>query len=229
MKRYRAKVGIYDWRIFYEHFEMENICLNALRSVNLLPASPSPIRIDRFVEKKFGINAEYDDLPDGTLGFTKFGRSGVERIVVTKSLDLDQSISSSRRINTTLAHESGHGLFHSTLFNFQDSLFEEQIEEKKILCRDELRSIILSGQNNYNGEWWEYQANVAIGALLLPRPLAEELLEQFTFDSDLLVKNLDEARFEDAVMCLSETFDVNPAVARIRVREIFPKSQQQSF
>ena len=208
---------------------MENICFDALNSVGLLPASPSPVRIDRFIKKKFGVDAEYDDLSNGILGFTKFGRNGVEKIVVTKSLDLDQSISAARRINTTLAHEAGHGLFHSTLFNFQDSLFDEPIEEKKILCRDELRIMISSGKNNYNGEWWEYQANVAIGALLLPRPLAEESLEQFIVVSDSLVKNLNEARFEDAVMCLSETFDVNLAVARIRLREIFPKTQQQSF
>src|SRR5687768_8813444 len=123
MNTYRAKSGIFDWRVYYELTEMENICVDALESVGLLPSLPSPIRIDRFIKKKFGINAEYEDLEDGTLGYTKFGRSGVERIIVAKKLDLDQSLSSVRRINTTLAHEAGHGLFHSTLFNFQDSLF----------------------------------------------------------------------------------------------------------
>lgn len=228
MKTYRAKTGIFDKRIWYDPAEMEKICLDALRSVDLLPDSPSPIRIDRFLNKQFGVDAEYKNLPDGILGFTEFGDKGVERIVIAESLDLDSRISSERRIFTTMAHEAGHGLFHSQLFIFKGkSLFEEIEEKPKNMCRDELRSVF--NGNNYNNEWWEYQANIAIGALLLPRPLAEEALEPFTKDSGLFLKTLDENKYNEAVSCLSDTFDVNPAVARIRIREIFPKTNQQSF
>lgn len=228
MKIYKAKSGIFDERVWYEHCEMENICLDALRSVDLLPNSPSPIRIDRFLKKKFGVDAEYKDLSNGVLGFTEFGDKGVERIVIAESLDLDSSISSERRINTTMAHEAGHGLFHSHLFVFKGhSLFDELKENPKVMCRDELRNVF--NGNNYNNEWWEYQANVAIGALLLPLPLAEEALKPFTIDSGLLLKTLNDNEFDNAVKSLSETFDVNPAVARIRIREIFPKTNQQSL
>lgn len=228
MKTYKAKSGIFDERVWYEHTEMENICLDALRSVDLLPPTPSPIRIDRFLKKKFGVDAEYIALPDGVLGFTEFGENGVERIVIAQSLDLDTSVSSERRIHTTMAHEAGHGLFHSQLFYFKGAtLFEEMRENPKIMCRDELRNVF--NGNNYNNEWWEYQANVAIGALLLPRPLAEEVLEPFTISSGLLMKSLDENKFNNAVSVLADTFDVNAAVARIRVREIFPKTHQQSL
>lgn len=228
MKTYKAKSGIFDERVWYDQAEMEKICLDALSLVDLLPDSPSPIRIDRFLKKKFGVDATYDNLPNGVLGFTEFGDNGVERIVVAESLDLDLRISSEIRIHTTMAHEAGHGLFHAHLFIFKGkTLFEEVREKPKIMCRDELRNVF--NGNNYNNEWWEYQANVAIGALLLPRPLAEEALEQFTKNSGLFLKTLDENKYDDAVNCLSETFDVNPAVAKIRVREIFPKTNQQSF
>jgi hypothetical protein len=89
-----------------------------------------------------------------------------------------------------------------------------------------LAKVLFNG-NNYNNEWWEYQANVAIGALLLPHPLAEEVLEPFTVSSGLLMKSLDESKFDNAVISLSDTFNVNPSVAIIRVREIFPKTHQQ--
>lgn len=228
MKTYKAKSGIFDERVWYDHTEMENICLDALRSVALLPDTPSPIRIDRFLKKKFGVDAEYVDLPNGVLGFTEFGEKGVEKIVIAQSLDLDTSISSERRIYTTMAHEAGHGLFHSHLFYFKGAtLFEDMRENPKIMCRDELRNIF--NGNNYNNEWWEYQANVAIGALLLPRPLAEEVLEPFTVSSGLLMKSLEESKFDNAVISLSDTFNVNPAVAKIRVREIFPKTHYQSL
>lgn len=228
MKTYKAKSGIFDERVWYEHSEMENICLNALRSVDLLPDSPAPIRIDRFLKKKFGVDAEYENLPDGVLGYTEFGEKGVEKIVIAQSLDIDTSVTSERRIYTTMAHEAGHGLFHSHLFYFKGAtLFEEMRENPKIMCRDELRNVF--NGNNYNNEWWEYQANVAIGGLLIPRPLAEEVLDSFTMSSGLSVKMLDESKFDIAVRTLSDTFNVNPAVAKIRVREIFPKTSQKSL
>ncbi len=207
---------------------MENICLDALRSVELLPPSPAPIRIDRFLKKKFGVDAEYENLDESVLGFTEFGEKGVERIVIAESLDLDSSVSSERRIFTTMAHEAGHGLFHAHLFTFRGAtLFEDMEEKPKIMCRDELKNIFAG--YNYNRDWWEYQANVAIGALLMPRPLSEEALEPFTVSSGLFMRTLDETKFEKAVAVLATTFNVNPAVAKIRVREIFPKTNQQSL
>lgn len=223
MNTYKAKSGIFDERVWYKHSEMEKICLNALRSVDLLSSSPSPTRIDRFIEKRFNIVPKYEHLTDGVLGFTKFGENGVESIVIAKALDLDQKIQSSRRINTTMAHEAGHGLFHSHLFiNKGKGLFENLQEKPKVMCRDELTNAIINGRNTYDGKWWEYQANVAIGALLLPRPLAEEVIEPFTVTEGLCLKVLDKTKYSDAVMSLSETFDVNPAVAKIRLSEIFP-------
>lgn len=225
MKMYRAKSGIFDLRVFYGHDEMEDICLQALVSVELLPENPAPVRIDRFIKKKFEVDAEYLDLPDGTLGFTKFGPSGVERIVVAKTLDLDGSITASRRVNTTLAHEAGHGLFHSHLFNFQPRLFEADADERKVLCRDELRQM-LTGSMKYDGEWWEYQANFAIGALLLPRELVKKCVESHVSGSDSYRFYIDDKNLRDATALVAETFDVNPAVARIRLKEIFPSSDQ---
>ena len=42
--------------------------------------------MDRFIEKRFNIVPQYDDVPDGILGFTKFGTKGPEAVVVSRSL-----------------------------------------------------------------------------------------------------------------------------------------------
>ncbi len=91
MKTYKAKSGVFSERVYYELREMENICLDALESVELLPAYPSPIRIERFLERYFYVSPKYQDLPDGVLGYTEFGANGVENIIIAESLDSDDT------------------------------------------------------------------------------------------------------------------------------------------
>src|SRR5262249_6048960 len=95
---------------------IEKICNDALRSVELLPETPSAVRIERLIEKKFGFSPEYAALPVGVLGYTVFGTTGPTRIVVDRGLAESDSIVADRRISTTLAHEAGHCLFHAHLF-----------------------------------------------------------------------------------------------------------------
>ncbi len=87
MRTYRSKTGPFAEQPFYKPSEIESICTDELQKVNLCPSDPTPIRIDRFIEKRFGIQPSYEDLPHGLLGFTLFGEKGVERIVVNKLLD----------------------------------------------------------------------------------------------------------------------------------------------
>ena len=60
---------------YFTPSQIDNMCCDELRGVSLLPSSPEPIRIDRFIEKRFSVSPQYEDLPDGVLGFTRFGRS----------------------------------------------------------------------------------------------------------------------------------------------------------
>ncbi len=132
MKTFRSKTGPFKERPYYTNEDIENICHDELRAVDLYPLSPSPIRIDRFVEKRFVVTVVYEELADGVLGFTKFGPKGVQGIVVARSLD-DGGIPSERRIRTTLAHEAGHGLLHAHLFlsvREEDSLFGDFSDPK---------------------------------------------------------------------------------------------------
>src|SRR4051812_49146619 len=119
MKTVRAKSGPFQQRPHFSPREIEEMCSAALRGVDLFPCEPGPVRIERFVEKHFRIVPQYDDLPNGVLGFTQFGSRGVEAIVVAKTFEhaeMPQSVE--RRLRTTLAHEAGHGLMHAHLFAF---------------------------------------------------------------------------------------------------------------
>lgn len=210
----------------YKDDEIERIAETELDRVGLLPSSPQAIRIERFVEKRFNIGGvQYEALPPGVLGYTRFGPNGVESIVVARQLTEEETRVAERRINTTLAHEAGHGLLHAHLFvldRFSDSLFgdEDDVTSDRILCRDDVD--LVGRRRTYDGRWWEYQANRMIGALLLPRTLVRVALEPFLVPTgNLGLPMLPSERSRDAVRMLSDIFDVNPVVVEIRVQQLF--------
>ncbi|HEY1757853.1 MAG TPA: hypothetical protein VGG72_20960 [Bryobacteraceae bacterium] len=236
MRNYRTNSGPFIEKPFFKLADIESICSDELRKVDLLPATPSPIRIDRFIEKKFLIQPTYDALPDGLLGFTRFGKDGVEEIVVTKALDEEGTRPAERRLRTTLAHEGGHGLLHAHLFAFgtrPDFLFGGQLasDAPKILCRDDAASGV-SGDavKKPPYRWWEFQANQAMGALLLPQMLVAAALDTKLAAGGMLgMPVLPSKERESAVGLLSELFDVNPIVARIRLEALYPVSAEQQL
>ena len=156
MRTYPSKRGPLPEQIFYEVEEIENICRDELQGQGLYPSEPSPIRIDRFIEKRFKILPSYEDLPPGVLGFTRFGLNGVEEIVVAKALDEEGSKPAERRLRTTLAHEGGHGLLHAHLFVLgakPASLFGDAItsDASKILCREDGVPAGATNESKYQG------------------------------------------------------------------------------
>lgn len=225
MRTYRPKSGSkFAEQPFYIASDFESICVEALTSVELFPASPSPVRIDRFIEKRFQIRPTYALLPRGILGFTRFGPKGVEEIVISQAFDEEGSQVAERRLRTTLAHEGGHGLLHAHLFALgerPDSLFAGELapDSPKILCRDE---------GSYR--WWEYQANQAMGALLLPQSLVEKALEGTVEARGLLgVKVLPSTKRDEGIHLIADTFDVNPVVAKYRLDALYPPAAEQQL
>lgn len=215
---------------YFTTSQIDNICCDELRNAGLFPSSPEPIRIERFIEKRFKVSPQYEALPDGVLGFTRFGKNGVKAVVVSAALDAEGGKVAERRVRTTMAHEGGHGLLHAHLFALDEiplHLFDEDSHSgDQILCRD-----VHSDEKNahrYDGRWWEVQANRAMGGLLCPRPLVQEAMKSFLSPAGLLgVEVLDESRRVAAVGALAEVFDLNPAVTRIRISEMYPPQTGQ--
>lgn len=226
MKTFRSKGPLAE-RPYYTDEEIERTAVDELGSLNLLPSAPEPIRIDRFIEKRFPqASVQYDELPEGVLGYTRFGSQGVEAIFVSRGLSEDGSQVAERRITSTLAHEAGHGLLHAHLFvfdSFPRSLFsdESDVTPARILCRDPSPSA--AAVRTYDGRWWEYQANQMMAALLLPRPLVNKCIDHLRTPRGVLgLSVVAESSHRDAMLLLADTFDVNPVVADLRLRKLYP-------
>ena len=233
MRTSRAQGGPFPERLYYENSEMETIAVDELRRMSLLPASPGPVRIERFIERRFHTVANYEDLDPGILGFTRFGPDGVAELVVARALAEEGTGVAERRLSSTLAHEAGHMLLHGHLFAIEPltssrSLFADDVDvpQRKILCRDN-ESSSQGRVRGYDGRWWEYQANRMIGALLIPRPLVAEALRGLVTGGGAFgATTLDPQRRSEAVQALAAVFVVNQPVARLRLDELYPAERQ---
>jgi hypothetical protein len=230
MKTVRSKKGPFAELPHFSLSEIERICSTELMNVGLMPPEPQAIRIERFIEKRFGISPSYEDIPSDILGFTEFGRKGVVSIVLSRAFDdASGSVVQERRLRTTLAHEAGHGLLHAHLFALGEkppSLFDSDAGEPTILCRDVLGES--TQQKKYDGRWWEFQANRAMAGLLMPRKLVEIAARKFLKPAGILaIPVLENADRSSAERALADLFEVNPIVARFRLEDLFPSAQNR--
>ena len=214
MRKVPTPSGPYPFQLYFDDLgEIDEICLEALKRQSLLPSEPAPVRIERFVEKEFKTSLRYEDLGPDNLGCTIFNASGaVQAILVSRSLEEQNTTPARRRVRSTVAHEAGHGLLHGPLFVGGNS---PQVGEnqRRILCRSE--DILVETKRSYRGRWWEFQANQAIGSLLVPRPLLKTFLDES--GSPIPVPGERESLCKQA----AAVFDVNPIVVRIRLDSIF--------
>jgi hypothetical protein len=229
MRHVPSKSGPFSERPYYDDREIEQICVDALLKVDLLPSRPQAIRIDRFIEKHFKVVPTYEELPAGVLGLARFDGAGIREVVVAKTLDDDTGVVAERRIRTTLTHEGGHGLLHAHLFvraTPSRGLFGDfsEPDTSKVLCRD---VGIGSPSFSYSGQWWEYQANRALAALLLPLKLVEAAVDDYLGTSPVGFKYFDHSKSEATARKLADTFEVNPVVVRLRLKQVFPVDASQ--
>jgi hypothetical protein len=234
MRKVPTPSGPFPFQVYFDDLgEIDEICLEALKSQSLLPSKPAPIRIERFVEKQFRTPLRYEDLGPDNLGCTIFNSSGaVEAILVSRSLEEQNSIPARRRVRSTVAHEAGHGLLHGPLFMEANSPDLQNGADwknrRRILCRSE--DILVDTQRSYAGRWWEFQANQAIGSLLLPKSLMNAFLDHSeikpaSFRSGILTP----AQRESLVKKVALIFNVNPIVVRIRLDSLFPQKKNHQI
>lgn len=209
---------------------IDRICQAALEEHRLLPQEPMPIRIDRLLELKWGFPESYEDLPDGVLGAAAFTKDGLSKVVLSKEFDEPVGLVAERRGRATLAHEIGHGLLHEPMWNHyfreksQPTLFDTHCDGQDEFIGEMCRDSVINAVNYSNShfQWWEYQANLAMGFLLVPTPLLAKALsnhEEVYIKSDP-IEGLDEEIFTSlnfAAECLAETFNVSVSLMRCRL------------
>lgn len=133
------------------------------------------IDVDRVIERGIRTVADYCDLPPGVLGQTRFAADGSVQIEISRVLaeSAETDVVERRRLRSTLAHECGHVVCHQclhvrdteTLSLFSDSDSPAAAHSSAVMCREG------SVHARYAGDWWEYQANQCMTALLLPTAL----------------------------------------------------------
>ena len=209
------------------------MCEEALRSAHMLPQVPEPVRIERFIEKHFGCQVVYEEVAEGVLGCTAFTATGRVALVAISPRLEDGSDVGRRRSRATAAHEAGHCLMHAILFMGQQtgSLFDSQVEEnwdlkeRRVLCRQQ--DIDAATRTKYDGRWWEYQANRAIGGFLLPKKLvAAAVAPHLHKVGNMGAEVLSAESRHHAEAQVVKLFDVNPIVAKIRLSEMYTESDQ---
>lgn len=196
------------------------------------------VDVDLVILKSFGVEPDFVDLPAGMLGRTKFFSDGRILIEVSRSLSdmAENDILSRRRLRTTLAHECGHVACHSCLYVqdcetlplFPASQPTDQAFRSAIMCRHEG-----VGQSGYRGEWWEYQANQCMAALLLPRALFSSSVRRELAECDVpsFEEGIRQGRGEELVRVLSREYDVSGSATLYRLQALgfVPKGLQSSM
>lgn len=239
MRSYRNPFSRFGQSLMISREEIEDACCDALNERDLMPAEPGAVDIERFIEKHFQLHVEYrNDLGAGVLGCTQFDTRGKPVRVIIGDTEEDPSESYERRIRSTLAHEGGHALLHPILFmsdgSQQMDIWKGESEnidfsQSRILCRgDDLSGKTSKGR--YDGRWWEWQANQAIGGFLMPRKLVMALLDDLLQKGVLTgVGTLSPGHRDEATQRLVDTFDVNPAAAKVRINVLFPKGESHQM
>lgn len=233
MKTLRTSTGPFDERPYFSDDEIERMCSDALAQAGYLPKEPTRVRIDRFVEKRFNVRIIYESMPPNVLGFTEFGPKGVEAVHIAEPPAGARTVAAERRMNSTIAHEAGHGLMHAHLFAIEldrGRLFADDpdVTDTKVLCRDGDGGASIPRQRVYDGRWWEFQANRAIGALLMPKDIFLAFMNPFLEAQGVLdLPGLPAAQRSEALRAAAEVFDVNPAAVKLRIDAFFPEQGRQ--
>lgn len=210
-------------RVRFETREVEARCAEALASVGLLPKKPAPIRIERFPEKYFGAKLRFRVLKDEALGSVQFDEEGrVVNIFVSKALAQDETSEGQRKVRSTIAHECGHGLLHGELF-VERLRFEQHprllVDYEPVEDAEFLNLEVVRPNDGPRYQWWEFQANMAMSALLLPRNLITQAALPFARAYADTAMPQRQAITEEAAIELAEVFDVNPVMIRFRLAD----------
>jgi hypothetical protein len=169
-------------RFFIPEQKIEAIAKRSLEFLDLMPSSPGPVKIEKYCERRWKFTEDYRELETGVLGQAAFTENGVVEITVSSDLAEDTSRAGLVRSRSTLAHEIGHGELHAIAFaekirhdRVHKNIFDQcsETDAIKIACRG--RQI----QGPRSDEWWEIQANLFMVAVLLPKHLLRQVVEDW--------------------------------------------------
>jgi IrrE N-terminal-like domain len=167
VKEFPDRGGRLPYRLWYEESEIEGIIARELELAGHPRLAGSPATdVEAFLELHLGLLVEYAWLPRGVLGASEFTAKGEARVQVSAELSrrAERDPGAATLLRSTVAHEAAHALLHRVLFLRESTaLFGPGVTTRTELCRS-----VGFTRPGYQGEWWEWQANRGMAALLLP-------------------------------------------------------------
>ena len=106
---------------------------------------------------------------------------------MSRALDEGGTKVAERRLRSTLAHEAGTGCYTHTCFALGEkpkSAFRRPRSHAEHSLPGSHRCT--GGRAQISGHWSEFQANRAIGALLMPKPLVDKAVQEFCVEAGKL-------------------------------------------
>lgn len=225
-------------KVWLEDSEFESIAEEEIqRAGNEVFVEGKGVDVETILSKGREIEPDYVELPNDVLGRTRFYADGKIEVEINRNLSDEAEANSGARhlLRTTMGHEAIHIPVHGQL-HLKDtatlSLFEkEPARSPSVLCRKTTVGVSVPTQRSgYSGEWWEYQANRGMSALLMPKkfllPIIKELLENYKFPT------MEEALgYKEGERILRETsniFDISLQVVIYRLKQlcIIPEGKQ---
>lgn len=182
------------------------------------------VDVDLVLLRSLGLEPDFSWMPEGFLGRTTFSSSGRAEVQISRQL-CEEAMTDAlarRRLRTTLAHEIGHVACHPQLF-FADTstlaLFpgkDQGSGAQPVMCRAESVD-----RPRYDGEWWEYQANQCMAALLMPQRLFHPRLDAALAASGVptFSEAIKTGTSLAVVRALSDYFDVSQAAVYFRLKK----------
>ena len=217
-----------------------------------LLTDPHPLDVEDFTERFLGFSIHYENLSFngciwGMMVFNNqqiivydpekdsiaFPKVDANTVVIDNSL-LDMP--NEYAFRSTMIHECGHGLYHPQIYRIDEnqmSLFPLADENKLINTGCRSTDIQGSGKRKLvtDLDWIEHHAKYFSAAVLMPR----SAMDIVCGDKDMresLIKTAPGYELDTLALKVSETFNVSPASAKIRITQLgygFEESNQQSL
>lgn len=228
MRHYRTPGSILSERTYFTRAEIEKMASDELRAAQCWPAKPEPIALEKYLQRRHGLEAMITDLNPGLMGSADF--TNPQQPVISISTEIFNGPVA--RYRSTLAHEIGHLTLHASLF--LETQFLRALEQ---LRRQSLhRGFECTGNDIDEAPrervnkadplfHLEFQANLFMVAILLPRLLVRMCVEPWTQTTSLRGGGretiLIETHRQEAIQSVAETFAVSRTMATFRLAELY--------
>ncbi|MDX2079456.1 MAG: hypothetical protein SFU53_01595 [Terrimicrobiaceae bacterium] len=208
---------------FYEREEIERITWDELRATGQATEDPGPVCIETFLMERYGIGLDYVDFPEDICGEAVFSSRGIDAIRIRREFAPPTSRGLYLLGRSTSGHETGHAILHAS------EIVPEMASggDAGRLFRHRSRGGDIGPEGSgfsrtsfSRHRALEWQANAAMGGLLMPRPAVMSALGTDTREG--VPGAIRRDGFVLWSELLAETFDVSGQLAGYRLLDIFP-------